>query len=279
MNRQCPIWGSGYPAQVHRSAQNPFVLEVDSPRAGGSFAIETLVEMSTSLNDQAKARLTTWILDRNALGERLPEVTHQIVDYAKGRQSLPVFARARRLLSFIVQQAETVDGFFDTRSEDPRALAWSESTRWSEVAYFVDYLLTNGWLAAPQDVAIRTVERYKMPAIVMASVDGHSQVAANQEKVNTSQAFVAMWFDDSMTEAYEKGIQPAIEDAGYKAMRIDQKEHANKIDDEIIAEIRRSRFIVADFSHGGDGARGGVYYEAGFAHGLNIPVIFTCHKD
>ena len=112
------------------------------------------------------------------------------------------------------------------------------------------------------------VERYKMPAIVMASVDGHSQVAAKQENVNTSQGFVAMWFDDSMTEAYEKGIQPAIEDAGYKAMRIDQKEHANKIDDEIIAEIRRSRFIVADFSHGGDGARGGVYYEAGFAHGL-----------
>ena len=26
-------------------------------------------------------------------------------------------------------------------------------------------------------------------------------------------------------------------------------------------------------------ARGGVYYEAGFAHGLNIPVIFSCRKD
>ena len=62
-------------------------------------------------------------------------------------------------------------------------------------------------------------------------------------------------------------------------MRIDQKEHTNKIDDEIIAEIRRARFVVADFTHGGGGARGGVYYEAGFAHGLGIDVIFTCRED
>ena len=88
-----------------------------------------------------------------------------------------------------------------------------------------------------------------------------------------------MWFHESMEEAFEKGIQPAILDTGYKPLRIDQKEHVNKIDDEIIAELRRSRFIVADFTHGKSGARGGVYYEAGFAHGLNLPVIFTCRKD
>ena len=88
-----------------------------------------------------------------------------------------------------------------------------------------------------------------------------------------------MWFDDSMKDAYENGIKLGIEDAGYNPLPINRKEHINKIDDEIIAEIRRSRFVVADFTHGDTGARGGVYYEAGFAHGLNIPVIFTCRKD
>ncbi len=87
-----------------------------------------------------------------------------------------------------------------------------------------------------------------------------------------------MWFDDSMTECYEKGIRPGIEEAGYVARRIDQKEHINRIDDEIIAEIRRSRFLVADFTQGADGARGGVYYEAGFASGLDLPVVYTCKK-
>ena len=72
----------------------------------------------------------------------------------------------------------------------------------------------------------------------------------------------------------KKVLNCGIEDAGYEAVRIDEKEHTNKIDDEIIAEIRRSRFVVADFTQGKDGARGGVYYEAGFAHGLGIEVIF-----
>ena len=88
-----------------------------------------------------------------------------------------------------------------------------------------------------------------------------------------------MWFDGSMSEAYDKGFRPAIEDTGYRAVRIDREDYNHKIDDEIIAAIRRSRFLVADFTEGQSGTRGGVYYEAGFAHGLNLPVIFTCRKD
>ena len=101
----------------------------------------------------------------------------------------------------------------------------------------------------------------------------------DQVGAESTQAFVAMWFHPSTLEAYEKGIEPAILDAGYKPLRIDRKDHNNRIDDEIIAEIRRSRFVVADFTQDGDRARGGVYYEAGFAHGLALPVIFTCRQD
>ena len=88
-----------------------------------------------------------------------------------------------------------------------------------------------------------------------------------------------MCFDDSTYSAWAAGIKLGIEDAGYEAVRIDQKEHVNKIDDEIIAEIKRSRFVVADFTQGEDGARGSVYYEAGFAHGLGIEVNFACRED
>ena len=90
---------------------------------------------------------------------------------------------------------------------------------------------------------------------------------------------MAMWFDSSMDEAWRSGFEPGIRKAGYHPVRIDQRQHVNKIDDEIISEIRRSRFMVADFTQDESGARGGVYYEAGFAHGLGIPVIFTCRKD
>ena len=66
---------------------------------------------------------------------------------------------------------------------------------------------------------------------------------------------------------------------GYDAFKINEKPDVDKIDDEIIGEIRRSRFLVADFTHGSEGARGGVYYEAGFAYGLGLTVIRSCRKD
>ena len=79
--------------------------------------------------------------------------------------------------------------------------------------------------------------------------------------------------------AYLDGIKPAIENCAYDPIRVDQTEDTGKIDDRVITELRRSRFVVADFTQESGGARGGVYYEAGFAHALDIPVIFTCHKD
>jgi hypothetical protein len=93
----------------------------------------------------------------------------------------------------------------------------------------------------------------------------------NSESVT---GFVAMWFDDSMNTAFAS-IEQGIRAAGYTALRIDQKQHNNKIDDEIIAGIRRSKFLVADFT----GNRGGVYFEAGFAKGLGLEVIWLCRKD
>jgi hypothetical protein len=45
--------------------------------------------------------------------------------------------------------------------------------------------------------------------------------------------------------------------------------------DEIIAEIRRSAFLVADFT----GHRQNVYFETGFAIGLARQVVWTCRKD
>jgi len=98
----------------------------------------------------------------------------------------------------------------------------------------------------------------------------------SQLSTQSTQAFVAMWFTPELTAVWTDGFQPGIEGSGYfKALRIDQKEHSNKIDDEIVAEIRRSGLVVADFT----GNRGGVYFEAGLAQGLGIPVIWTCRKD
>lgn len=91
----------------------------------------------------------------------------------------------------------------------------------------------------------------------------------------SSQAFVAMAFAPTYDAAWLSIIKPGITAAGYRPFRVDQSEHADKVDDLIMAEIRKSKFLVADFS----GQRGGVYFEAGFAHGLGRQVIWMCRDD
>lgn len=86
--------------------------------------------------------------------------------------------------------------------------------------------------------------------------------------------FIAMWFSEEVKPTSE-AIHRAISAAGYDPVRIDRVEHNNPIDDEIIARIRGSRFLVADLTK----QRGGVYFEAGFALGLGLPVIWLCRED
>ena len=90
-----------------------------------------------------------------------------------------------------------------------------------------------------------------------------------------SQGFVAMWFDDSMNDAWLNGFEAGIREAGYFPRRIDSKDYIGGVSDEIMAEIRRSLFVVADYT----GQRNGVYFEAGFAVGLGLTIIPTCRSD
>src|SRR5947208_2849372 len=62
---------------------------------------------------------------------------------------------------------------------------------------------------------------------------------------------------------------------GYSPLRIDKHPHVNRIDDEIIGQIKRCRFMVADFS----GQRHSVYFEAGMMFGLGRNVIWMCKKS
>lgn len=114
------------------------------------------------------------------------------------------------------------------------------------------------------------------PARCSIAIEGWRHLRTIKYQVrDTRQAFVAMWFADEMNVAFTDGIVPALTETGYKPLRLDFAEYNEKIDDRIIAEIQKSGLMVADFT----GQRGGVYFEAGFALGLKIPVIWTCRFD
>jgi len=120
------------------------------------------------------------------------------------------------------------------------------------------------------------VEHVAMGGVFEVKPRGWERLAEiEQNSIKSDQAFVAMWFGDEVKSAYLEGIKPALQATGFSPLRIDESHHNDKIDDRIISEIRRSGLLIADFT----AHRGGVYFEAGFAMGLGIPVIWTCHND
>ena len=294
----CRIWGQDYTA-VGQSIPDPSkVVVTESDRAGGGYVIlGGFGRHIAGLDDDEKARLTTWLVDQRLQGNLCPVVTEEIVEYAVNRHRLPIHERAGRLLRFLSRQTivageliflfqHSVEFLSDTFGSpvypdmptNPAflaAMAWSESISPEEVSYMLDYLEEGGWVqeSDKEGGPVPRSHQYRV------TVSGHVRITEETAKTDSSQAFVAMWFDDSVESAYDEGIAPAIQDCGFEAKRIDRDPTVDKIDDAMIAEIRRSRFLVADFTHGNEGARGGVYYEAGFAHGLGIPVIFTCRGD
>ena len=71
-------------------------------------------------------------------------------------------------------------------------------------------------------------------------------------------------------------IKAAVYNCGYDPILIDEQHIASDvtINDTLIAEIKKSKFIIADFTE----HKHGVYFEAGFALGQKKPVIYLCNK-
>lgn len=121
---------------------------------------------------------------------------------------------------------------------------------------------------------VRAVVGSTLP--VALTVSGWERVDKLQStRGRPDRAFVAMWFDQSLDDVYTLGIEAALRNTGFDPLRIDRLAHNDRIDDRILAEIRASGLVVADFT----GHRQGVYFEAGFALGLTVPVIWCCRKD
>jgi hypothetical protein len=88
--------------------------------------------------------------------------------------------------------------------------------------------------------------------------------------------FVAMKYGDAELDALVADhFTPEVRKTGFDLRRLDQSQPAGLIDDQLRVNIRRSRFLVCDLTHGNRGA----YWESGFAEGLEKPVIYTCRKD
>jgi hypothetical protein len=229
-------------------------------------AISALNELAE--NAEERPKIAEWIWSQNSMGV-VPVLDIKALPSILARPRLPYFERAKRLLLYLAEHTHKL-GEFVPFTEPKTIHAMLQTFDIAQINHVANFLEQRGW--------VKRVGGGVLPTGPAALVLGDGFVQAEEWKQlgsNSAQGFVAMWFDPSMEGVWSDGLSRGIERAGYEPLRISAKEHVNKICDEIIAEIRRSRFVVADYTR----HRGGVYYEAGYAAGRGLPVILTCKKE
>ena len=257
-NSKCRICGLDA-----RSGPDWAVTDFECVRCG-TYRVDSTIGWLDVKSPQQMVRLSGWVCEQNAASNSpiiTPEVSRRITAMA-----LPGYReRAAKALKIIAKQCGDLDYWYDpqTTTSDFELLGTSYSVDANEAAELLKILIFEGLLESHS-------------GLFRLSVPGLLAVENMSAPSNTSaQGFVAMDFGDSMRNAWVNGFDPGIRTAGFRPMRIDGKDYVGGITDEIMSEIRQSRFVVADYT----GQKSGVYFEAGFALGLGLSVIPTCRTD
>jgi hypothetical protein len=144
-------------------------------------------------------------------------------------------------------------------NSDDKKLAWNVLEMMSDMGYFSIY---NGKMSTDGSYRYLTVKAW-------------NRIEELNKGKDSNKIFIAMSYasEEYLKTAYEI-IKNAINFAGYKPVRLDDKEYNNYIPNEIEYEIRNSATVLVDLTDANNGA----YFEAGIAHGIGKNVIYVCNE-
>lgn len=263
----CPVCHhSAATSFAHKTSEHTYVVECVSC---GNFSIDSKAEMELTGYQGDRWKASAWIRQNQT-----EKITSHTLEEWQTIVAPSMEARALKALRWLsstypsgvpfpiekLYRTHNITGKWEAANPF-MSVAWCRDTE--DANYLISQVLSDelGWLN-------------KHNTVFFISPRGWLQLEG-VGNTDSQIGFCAMWFNDEVKTLWTDCIEPAIRDAGYEPLRIDGKQHNNKIDDEIIASIRQSKFVISDLT----GNRGGVYYEAGFAHGLGLPVIFMCRES
>lgn len=236
----------------------------------GNYSIDDGAQ--TKIGDKKQSpKLIAWIRDLHEQEAIPPEITSQLLENIEG--NLPNYIPTQRILILlrnIAKQTQFPGRAVTVVPENDYPLAWAANEE--ELIYYLESLIARRLLFSTHN----NNSISKLINSVRITAAGWEYLERNAKTASISnQAFVAMSFSSKLNPIWTDAIKIGIENAGYSAYRIGVEPHSDRIDTKIMAEIRNSRFLVADVTE----QRQGVYFEAGYALGLGLPVIWSCRKD
>jgi nucleoside 2-deoxyribosyltransferase len=240
------------------------------PRCG-VFTITGTAEAMARSRDLGP-KISAWIRGHAESGQPPPIITSETFKETSGL--LPDYTVPEKqllLLRALARRSKYPGEEFVLTPALDYPLAWAAGA--NEFRFHLNTLLQRRLL---HSIGSTTGELGNAGLLVNVTAEGWAYLDEhNRSNVISDQAFVAMAFADELKAAWKDGIEPALSRAGYRPYRVDAKPHIDRIDAKIVSEIRNSRLVVADVTT----QRPGVYFEAGFAIGLGLPVFWSVRKD
>lgn len=274
---QCPICRT---MNVSQAGAGTHTSEVHCPRCG-RFQIQALAE--TQLMNSPPTFPPTHLLSglcRNTweiLGEKLLVTVDLFKSWAEldkaAKIAVPrdtdVTTKGDYLLRYLRRRSKALA---DSVTLTPSELAVGFCANKNELLFCLRYLADKGLIeeeaGAPRKGQQGGGLVYRLTAAGWAALDT-SLLPASQPL-----AAVSLTLDKDSDTLWNQGLSAGLQAAGYTAVRIDSKEHANKITDELIVDLRRASIVVADLT----GQSPLAFFEAGLALGLGKPLFWTCEE-
>ncbi len=218
----------------------------------------------------ADLKLSAWIREQAEIGSPPPVLDIKRIEWITKETPSPGVAEKMHRLMRAFEKRTPHPGapaVIDPESDFP--LAWAKNK--DELHFYIKALIERGLLG----YSANGPGHWGHVIISPKGWDYLSEYTG--EFPSTDRAFFAMAFGpkEEMDTVYEGGIRPAIEESGYKAVRVDRDPHVEWIEARIIRLIKESKFVIADLTHQNHGA----YFEGGYAMGCGKQVIWTVKKS
>lgn len=265
---KCPICNLAEP-HVRNTSQEDLEI-IECPRCG-TFSI-TGTAAVVAANSAPDFKISAWIRGHVEAGSAIPAIsTSTLTSVSETLPHYKVSEKQLMLLRAIEQKTAYAGKAVAIVPEFDFTLCWCST---KEEMQFLIQALIDRRLLRSADIFRNPEELFVYDLVITPTgwsyLDEH-----DRPSVLTNQVFVAMSFAQEVRSAWEKGIRPALTKAHFSPYRIDSAPHIDRIDSKIVAEIKNSRFLVADVTF----QRPGVYFEAGFAIGLGLPVFWSVRAD
>lgn len=115
----------------------------------------------------------------------------------------------------------------------------------------------------------------KGPLSLLLQSDEEVKVRNIEVSAQKPECFVVMQFSEKFDDLYRDVIKPTCESFGYDVIRADDTYSNGLIIEDIIKSIKEASLVIADITPDNPN----VFYELGFAHGINKPTILLSDRD